>query len=553
MGARRDVTGQDGPDGPDEALGRETPMHHSDLPPSVMTGLAWYYLLAAMLNAAAAAYVSYMEIVSEGASRAGLVPRTRKLPEWLVLAFFVLYGLATILILGREYLPHATLVAYVFCAIANGLVAIAAGADAAHHFELVADGHIPAHAPGTSLDDHIPAVGLGKPMNRTLWSLIWAIVSVLFQSMGIVYIFQGEISLPQIFRDAVDYVSGPTTFFIGATLGFIAMLVWRRVLSNGIVAWGIVNAFLLFFGLSMTDSDFREIVTKPDNVPIVGLIVLVGYFTWLGLRRAVINDARMAQGLPNLEELEPEKTLTWPDLVYTELIAMVAQTIVLVIWGIVLQAPLEQPASSTVAPNPSKAPWYFLGLQEMLVYFDPWMAGVVLPSLIIVGLMALPYIDTNKAGNGYFTFTQRKFAYITFQFGFLVLWVILILLGTFLRGPNWNFFGPYEYWDVHKLIPLNNINLSDIFWVQLMGTSKPTRILVREMPGILVCFAYFLILPPLLERLFFRKIVAQGGWLRYSVLITLLLFMAALPIKMVLRWTMNLKYLVAIPELFFNI
>src|SRR5262249_51215892 len=148
---------------------------------------------------------------------------------------------------------------------------------------------------------------------------------------------------------------------------------------------------------------------------------------------------------------------------------------------------------------------------------------------------------------------QRKFAYITFQFGFLVLWVILILLGTFLRGPNWNFFGPYEYWDVHKLIPLNNINLSDIFWVQLMGTSKPTRILVREMPGILVCLAYFLILPPLLERLFFRKIVAQGGWLRYSVLITLLLFMAALPIKMVLRWTMNLKYLVAIPELFFNI
>ncbi len=57
----------------------------------------------------------------------------------------------------------------------------------------------------------------------------------------------------------------------------------------------------------MTDYDFRDIVTKPDNVPIVGLIVLVGFFTWLGLRRAVINDARMAQGLPNLEELEPER------------------------------------------------------------------------------------------------------------------------------------------------------------------------------------------------------------------------------------------------------
>jgi hypothetical protein len=330
------------------------------------------------------------------------------------------------------------------------------------------------------------------------------------------------------------------------------MLAYRRVLANGLVAWALVNLSLLAFGLSMTDWDFRDIVTKPDNVPIVGLIILVGLFTWLALRRAVINDARMAQGLPNLEELEPEKTLTWPDLVYTELIAMVAQTIFLVIWGIALRAPLEQPASSTVAPNPSKAPWYFLGLQEMLVYFDPWMAGVVLPSLIIVGLMAMPYIDTNRAGNGYYTINQRKFAYITFQYGFLVLWVILILLGTFLRGPNWNFFGPYEYWDLHKLIPLNNVNLSDIFWIQVLGTSKPQNILVREMPGILICLAYFSIVPLILAR-FFKKVIAQGGYARFAVLAFLLLFMASLPIKMVLRWTINLKYLVAIPEYFFNI
>jgi hypothetical protein len=528
---------------------------HQDLTPGVMNGLAWYYLLAAVLNAAAAAYVAYMEIVSEGGSRVGLAPRTRRLPEWLLMAFFGLYGLATLLILGREYLPEATRVAYGLCAAANILVAIAAGADAAHFAEERSAGH--GHAAeyqGPTLDDHIPAVGLGKPMNRTLWSLIWAVVAMTFQAMGITYILNGRFGMPQLFRDAIDYVSGPTTFFVGATIGFIAMLVFRRVLSNGIVAWGIVDLLLLFFGLSMTDWDFRDIVTKPDNVPIVGMIVLVGFFTWIALRRAVINDARMAQGLPNLEEIEPEKTLTWPDLVYTELIAMIAQTILLVVWGIALQAPLEQPASSTVAPNPSKAPWYFLGLQEMLVYFDPWMAGVVLPSLIIVGLMAMPYIDTNKAGNGYFTINQRKFAYITFQYGFLVLWVILILLGTFLRGPNWNFFGPYEYWDLHKLIPLNNVMLSDIVWIQLLGTSKPTSILLREMPGIIACLAYFLIVPWILSRIpFFKKVIAQGGYLRYSVLVLLLLFMASLPIKMVLRWTINLKYVVAIPEYFFNI
>jgi hypothetical protein len=131
--------------------------------------------------------------------------------------------------------------------------------------------------------------------------------------------------------------------------------------------------------------------------------------------------------------------------------------------------------------------------------------------------------------------------------------VILILLGTFLRGPNWNFFGPYEYWDLHKLIPLNNVNLSDIVWIQLLGTTKPSNILLRESPGLLLCLLYFLIVPALLKRLFFQKYFEQAGFLRYSTLAILILFMAALPIKMVLRWTINLKYLVAIPEYFFNI
>ncbi len=531
-------------------------MHHQDLTPGVLVGLAWYYLLAAMLNAAAAAHVAYGDMVSEGASRVGLAPKTRRMPTWLITSFFALYALAVLIILGRQHLPGAMGAAYGLCALANALLAVFAGADAAHFAELSAHAHSQGerHAPASpSLDDHIPAVGLGKPINRTLWSLIWSVAAVIFQAIGVSYIMGGQILLPQFVRDAFDYVAGPTTFFVGATLGFIALMRWRRYIANGLVGWSIVNLFLLYFGLSMTDFDFREIVTKPDNVPIVGLIILVGFFFWLGLRRTVINDSRIAQGLPALEELEPEKTLTWPDLVYTELICMVILTIVLVVWGIALQAPLEQPASSTVAPNPSKAPWYFLGLQEMLVYFDPWMSGVVLPSMIIVGLMAIPYIDTNKAGNGYYTYDQRKFAFLTFQYGFVVLWVVLILLGTFLRGPNWNFFGPYEYWDLHKLIPLNNVNLSDIVWVQLLGTVKPPSILVREAPGIVLCLSYFIFTPYILRRFFFQKYYSQAGMLRFMTLAVLILFMAALPIKMVLRWTINLKYLVAIPEYFFNI
>jgi len=107
---------------------------------------------------------------------------------------------------------------------------------------------------------------------------------------------------------------------------------------------------------------------------------------------------------------------TWPYLVRKEFLAAIIVTIILLVWSIVLNAPLEDPSDPSVTPNPAKAPWYFLGLQEMLVYFDPWFAGVVLPSLIIVGLMVIPYIDINPKGNGYYTFRERPFAIATFLF-----------------------------------------------------------------------------------------------------------------------------------------
>jgi hypothetical protein len=243
---------------------------------------------------------------------------------------------------------------------------------------------------------------------------------------------------------------------------------------------------------------------------------------------------------------------------------MIALTAFLVVWAIALQAPLEEPASSVKTPNPSKAPWYFLGLQEMLVYYDPWMAGVVLPSLVLVGLAAIPYLDFNKKGNGYYTINQRKFAYLVFQFGFLELWITLIILGTFFRGPNWNIFGPFEYWDPHKVLALNNVDLSQYFWIMFMGQSLPKAppdatlvqqigtILLREWLGIVLVLAYFIALPPLMATTIFRGFFAKMGFIRFMLMANLLLFMASLPIKMVLRWTVNLKYIISIPEFFLN-
>src|SRR5439155_10088024 len=237
------------------------------------------------------------------------------------------------------------------------------------------------------------------------------------------------------------------------------------------------------------------------------------------------------------------------------LICLILATAGLTVWAIVSKAPLEQPANPGYAPNPAKAPWYFLGLQEMLVYFDPWMAGVVYPGLIILGLIALPFIDVNPKGNGYFTLRERPFAIVTFLFGFLILWVLLIFFGTFLRGPNWSFFGPYEFWDPHKAEALNNMDVSHLWWNILLHRARPTpadrpdlpiwmMAVYREWLGFLLVGVYFLVVPAVLRATVFRRMYENMGAIRYSIMVFLLLLMALMPIKMVLRWTFNLKYFI---------
>jgi hypothetical protein len=350
-----------------------------------------------------------------------------------------------------------------------------------------------------------------------------------------------------------NLLADPRLFFILGVVGLV-LIVWKREqFASNRIGYGILGFLSVFFIFGAFDPNFRLIMTKPDNVPIVGLIFLLVFFTWYAMREAVLNDRRIAKGDPPIEKEESDRVWVWPDLVYTELISLILCSVVLIIWSIFLKAPLEQPANRSVTPNPSKAPWYFLGLQEMLVYFDPWLAGVVLPGLIIVGLMAIPYIDKNPKGNGYYTFAERKAEITLFLFGFVILWSSLIVLGTFLRGPNWNFFGPFEYWDIHKLEALTNVNLSEYIWVKALGQGLPANWLVREAFGILAVLIYTFGLPVLLARRVFRTYYEKLGPPRYYVTVFLFLMMMSLPAKMLLRWIFNLKYIVAIPEFFFNI
>jgi hypothetical protein len=254
-----------------------------------------------------------------------------------------------------------------------------------------------------------------------------------------------------------------------------------------------------------------------------------------------------------LTKLVPDKVHTWPYLVRLEMLVGTLVMAFMTVWSIVVDAPLEEPANPTKTPNPSKAPWYFLGLQEILVYFDPWFAGVVLPGLIIVGLMVIPYIDVNPKGNGYYCFKDRWFAISTFLFGFLVMWIVLIIMGTFIRGPGWYLFLPGQYWDVHKTVAITNRDLPAIFGLQ----GGPLFLGVPAWPMLFgaTCVGLWLVgIPALYWRVRYRSsaVLTQLGPARYWITAFFFMTMMGTVVKVCLRLFFSVKYVMVGP-LNFNI
>ena len=238
---------------------------------------------------------------------------------------------------------------------------------------------------------------------------------------------------------------------------------------------------------------------------------------------------------------------TWPYLVRKEFLAAIIVTIILLVWSIALNAPLEDPSDPSVTPNPAKAPWYFLGLQEMLVYFDTWIAGVIFPSLIVMGLMAMPYIDINPKGNGYYTFKERWFAILTFCFGFHILWMLLIIVGVFMRGPGWLWFWPWQEWDAHRIVADTNYDLT-----QFIGIDSKS-LLGSVIGGGVITVYFFLgmVIPFLFLKVTGNRTLEKLGIIRYSLVAFLFLSMMGLPIKVVLKLVFHLKYIWVTP--WFNI
>jgi hypothetical protein len=239
----------------------------------------------------------------------------------------------------------------------------------------------------------------------------------------------------------------------------------------------------------------------------------------------------LVEGSPPVKEKKTAaERFVWPDLVYKEFLASIAVVLVLVIWGLVIDAPLRAEADASWTENPAKAPWYFLGLQELLVYFDPWLAGVIIPTLIVVGLAVIPYIDTNSRLSGEYNLSKRKTVTSVFLFGSF-LWFALIIVGTFLRGPSWNFYWPWESWLVTKHV-------------------SETLVSFPFAAGLIFLGVYF-VGGTLLPLVVARNIVQRLGIVRYLTVAFLLLSMLFVPIKIFLRVAFNIKYILVTP--FFNI
>jgi quinol-cytochrome oxidoreductase complex cytochrome b subunit len=142
-------------------------------------------------------------------------------------------------------------------------------------------------------------------------------------------------------------------------------------------------------------------------------------------------------------EQGPDDTLpSWPHLMVRELLLFLLVFIVILGISLVFNAPLEEAANPLHSTNPAKAPWYFVGIQE-LVSYSAFLGGIVAPAVIVLSLALLPYLDRRPQGTGVWFSRDRRVATTLFTL-FTLAMIILILIGQFVRGPNWGLYWPWS-------------------------------------------------------------------------------------------------------------
>ena len=456
------------------------------------------------------------------------------------------------------------------------------------------------------------AITLGKLMrNMHRWAAQAMVVAVIAHMVRV--FLTGSYKKPREFNWGVGVLLLSLTLFLSFTgylLPWDQLAIWAVTVGTNmagatpllgnegplgaLVGMHINNdvRFMLLGGTMVGENTLlRFYVMHCVAVPLITGVLLILHF-WR-IRKDSFSAAPYA---PNEEKVE-----VWPHLVKREYIAAAACVLFIMVWSMMMNAPLEVIANPNVTPNPSKAPWYFVGLQELLVYFDPWIAGVLLPNIIIVGLMAIPYIDTSPKGIGYYAWKERPFANALFMLG-VTMWFVLIAIGYWFRGPNFFWYWPWESWLMPKAAPnltwnvfgpgatwrlFCTPNLSAFpIWlgIPLLGGAGIASLLApklvqKELDTKKVHAGFFAAMGVLivLMRLALHIPIAQGLWLlffgylhfyfsfimpqrhirtldwaRYLVTMALVLGTTAVLLKMCARLAFDIKYVLTIPILSMN-
>jgi hypothetical protein len=243
-------------------------------------------------------------------------------------------------------------------------------------------------------------------------------------------------------------------------------------------------------------------------------------------------------------------------------------------------------------------PHFTNGVQELLVYYDPWLARGVFPVVYSIGFVAITFLYKSTPNPSRPRVALGTGVVAMLLLGFEAVWIFLIAMAMFFRGPDWNFYWPWEEW-TPKLIPLNNVNLSDVFWFRVSHAVPERSWLLREAPGLFFLASYLLIglmiayavrrgrgyaigywcfillmtclvgvfTSPLISALVIDLILvffvtyfmsstqtrSSMGYWRCALLVLLVQLAALVPLKIALRSVLNLKYFIFIPEHFVNV
>jgi quinol-cytochrome oxidoreductase complex cytochrome b subunit len=240
--------------------------------------------------------------------------------------------------------------------------------------------------------------------------------------------------------------------FTGYLLPWDQLSFWAVTVGTNIVSYapvlGAKLRFILLGGDTVgSDALLRFYTLHVIAVPAITALV-INYHIWRVIKDGGLAHPSENRGADGEPVAQPQKSdgviTTFPQVVYLELLVFLILTAGLIAASLVFNAPLEEEANPLTPSNPSKAPWYFLGLQELVGYSAFW-GGVGVPTLLMIFLLALPYADRRPAGVGVWFARERA--------AMIVLWTVILTgilvttaLGIYFRGPNWNFYWPWENW-----------------------------------------------------------------------------------------------------------